>query len=160
MNHTKHEAFGTALWVIFLVYLLLYKPLPPERMIYLAIVSFIFCFIGSTLPDIDTTKSQAFRRMRFLIAISAFTVSFVMLSGKFGSTPAGVVYLITASVLLSIVTIILVQVLLPRHRGPIHSIATGAVYGVIVLVLSFILLSNISLAILVAFFAFLSFASH
>ncbi|NYZ80200.1 metal-dependent hydrolase [Candidatus Micrarchaeota archaeon] len=160
MEHKKHEAFGIALWVIFLIYVLLYQRTDPVRMIFLAIVSVAFCFIGSTLPDIDSTKSNAFKRMQFIATIMAFTISFVSLAGVFGTSMTGVVYLIAASALITVVVLIILRVVLPRHRGPIHSVAAGAIYGVIVLVLSYVLLFDIWMALLVAFFAFLSFASH
>ena len=160
MDHNKHEAFGIALWVILLIYLLLYQRSDAVRMIFIAIISFAFCFIGSTLPDIDTVKSNAFKRMQFVAAIITFTVSFVSLSSVFGTSMTGVAYLIAASTLITAVVLILIRVILPRHRGPIHSIAAGAIYGVIVLVLSYVLLFDAWTALLIAFFAFLSFASH
>jgi len=160
MDHKRHEAFGAVLWVILLVYLILNYSMSPEKMIFIGIVSFIFTFIGSTLPDIDTTSSKAFKRMRFLTAVATFVVSFVMLSNNFGKDPTSILYLIGTCGLIAVVIVILIQQLLPRHRGPIHSVKTGAIYGVIVLVLSYVLVLNISLAILIAFFSFLSFCSH
>ncbi|MEM0372805.1 MAG: metal-dependent hydrolase [archaeon] len=160
MQHKKHEAFGIALWVILLVYLLVYQRTDATRMIFIAIVSFAFCFVGSTLPDIDTVKSNAFRRMQFITAVITFTVSFVALSEVFGTSMAGVAYLIAASALITAAMLVIIRVVLPRHRGPIHSLAAGAVYGVITLVVSYVLLFDVWTSLLIAFFAFLSFASH
>jgi hypothetical protein len=161
-SHKQHELFGIVLWIIFLVYLILtyMTSLAPQRLVYIGLIAFVFCFVGASMPDIDQKNSVAFRRIRFLLGVITFVVSFVMLAPRFTHDPIGIGYLLGVCALITAVIIILLYALMPYHRGPIHSLKTAVIYGVICLIITYVLLFNIWLSMVIAFFALLSFISH
>lgn len=160
-SHKTHELFGVLFWIIWLIYLMMNYSFKTERLIFLAIVGFFFCFVGASLPDVDQKKSRAFKRLRFMVAIVTFVITFVMLvPGINQKEIMSILYILTISVLVTIAVVVLLHALIPKHRGPIHSFKTGVVYAVIVLVLGYILIQNIELSLILTLFAFMSFASH
>jgi len=158
-SHTAHEILGVIIWVFFLAYAIIKYPANLKELVLIAIISFLFCYIGSTLPDIDNKKARAFKRMNFFIGVSVFSVSFYFLSKTANNLKTAVISVI-ASALITIGTILTVIFIMPRHRGPIHSLKAGAVYGLFALMVSFFIFKDYLLGAIIGFFAFLSFASH
>ncbi len=158
-SHTAHEALGVVIWLFFIAYAVMKYYSNLEKLILITIVSFLFCYIGSTLPDIDNKKSRAFRRMNFFIAVGVFSAVFYYLSKTASSLEKAVISVIV-SALITLGVVLTVTFIMPRHRGPIHSFKTGMIYGLFVLIISFFIFRNYLLAVLIGFFAFLSFASH
>lgn len=161
-RHKTHELLGIFFWIIFLIYLLLNFHFKIERLIFLGLVGFVFCFTGASLPDVDHKKSKAFKRIRFLIGILTFVISFFMLSNKFDiNRIEGIAYLLGVCALITFAVIILVlYILMPHHRGPLHRFSTGAVYAVAVLILGYVIIQNLEIAAVLALLSFFSFASH
>lgn len=160
--HRAHELLGIFFWIIFLIYLLLNFHFAIEKLILFGLVGFVFCFIGASLPDVDHKKSKAFRRTRFLIGILTFVISFFMLSNRFNINKIeGIAYLLGVCALITFAVIILVlYILMPHHRGPLHSFGTGAIYAIAVLILGYVIIQNITIAAVLALLSFFSFASH
>lgn len=156
MNKKQHTFFGIILWLFFIVYFFMNYHYPIERTAIVLIVSFFFCYIGSMFPDLDSKNSGIFRKMQTTAALVLLIIYFILFGKYFTNT----VYVILASIIAVFVSVILMRFLVPRHRGFVHSLRTGLVYGFFSMIISFALLSEIYISVLIAFFAFLSFMSH
>ena len=156
----KHEAFGTALWILFLVLIVLSFSFSYERLALIAVVGFCFTFLGSIVPDIDNRKSRMFKHTRLFLGITTFVIAFVLLSPGIRSGFLNVLYVLVICGLLTLAVVFMLYALMPKHRRSVHSVKGGAVYGVASFVGSYILIMNLYLAVIVAVFAFLAFGSH
>ena len=156
----KHEAFGTALWIFFLVLIVLSFSFSYERLALIAVVGFCFTFLGSIVPDIDNRSSRMFKHTRFFLGVTAFVISFVLLSPRMGTELFNVLYILAICGLVTIAIVILFHTLMPKHRRSVHSVKGGAAYGIMSFIGSYILIRNIYLALIIAVFAFLAFGSH
>ena len=156
----KHEAFGTALWIFFLVLIVLSFSFSYEQLALVAVVGFCFTFLGSIVPDIDNRSSRMFKHTRFFVGITAFVIAFVLLSPRMHAGLLNVLYVLGICALVTIGIVFALHALMPKHRRSVHSVKGGAVYGVMSFIGAYILIMNLYIAAIIAVFSFLAFGSH
>ncbi len=160
-DHKSHRLFGIGLWVLLLIFLVLTYPHDPTTIGEAAVVGFLFCYLGSILPDIDEKHSIIFKHVRFFIFVIVFAGSYAAISYNYPKTTlADIVYLLAICLLVALAAVLFFYAVIPAHRKGIHSVLAGAVYALFTLVGSYSLLSNLWLAIVIAVFGFLAYFSH
>jgi hypothetical protein len=160
-DYKAHTKIGIAVWLVFLVWLLQRNAADPKATAFAGLTGFCFCFLGSILPDIDEKHSEVFRHTRFIIGAVTFTSVFaVIAAGIPQKTLESAAYVFGVSALLTAAVLLFFYAIIPRHRGPVHSMKTGLVYSAAALGLSFLLLNSKTMALSIALFAFLAFFSH
>jgi hypothetical protein len=153
--------FGAALWVVLILLLLLTYSHDATTIVKVGLVGFLFCFLGSILPDIDERHSKIFKEAAFLIFVIVFVISYSFVSEKYPKeTLAEVLYLLAICFLVGLAAVLFFYAILPAHRGGIHSIVAGALYAVFALLCAYILLADLWLAIVIAVFGFFAYLSH
>jgi prepilin signal peptidase PulO-like enzyme (type II secretory pathway) len=160
-DHKSHRLFGMGLWVLLLIFLILTYPQDPQTIGRIALVGFLFCYLGSILPDIDEKHSSIFKHVRFFIFVIVFVVSYATVSAQYPKTTlAEMLYLLAICLLVAIAAVLFFYAVIPAHRKGIHSMLAGSVYAVFALGSSYVLLSDLWLSIVIAVFGFLAYFSH
>ena len=160
-EHTSHELFGVAVWIILLVLVLLVYPNDLRTAAQLSIVGFVFCFLGSILPDIDEKHSVVFKHVRFLVFLVVFVLTYTGLSLQYPKdTLFQIIYILAVCFLIAIAAVLFLYAIIPAHRKGIHSILAGAVYGVLSFAGVYALLLAVWPSVLIAVFGFLAYLSH
>ncbi len=155
---SSHELLGIAVWLVFLVLIVLNYSFKVEKLLLVLLSGFIVCFVGSILPDIDNKNSVAFKRTRLILGLLVFVVFFSLLPNE--QELSKVLVRLVSSGAVAVAVVLVFQAILPHHRGPIHSFKAAGVYAVIVYVLATLMFSNLVLGFIFAVFGFLSFVSH
>jgi membrane-bound metal-dependent hydrolase YbcI (DUF457 family) len=160
-SHRAHELFGLAVWIFFLVFLLVTYAFDFRRIAFAGAVGFCFCFLGSILPDIDEKNSRIFRNVRFLLGVIVFVAAFALLSAKarYRSIEAAA-YTLALAGLVALAAVVLLHALIPEHRAGIHSFKAAAVYGVFAMIFSYLLTFELYTSAAIAAFGFGGYASH
>lgn len=160
-DHKSHELFGIAIWLVLLVFLVLSYPNDMMTVAEAGAVGFVFCFLGSILPDIDEKHSRIFKNVRFFLFMIVFVVSYAGLVSRYPTgTLAEMLYVLALCVLIATAAVMFFYAIVPAHRKGIHSVAAGFVYGAFALVCSHVIIDNLWLAFMTAFFSFLAYISH
>jgi len=160
-DHKSHRFFGIGLWIVLLIILVLSYPDDLRMVVKMGLIGFVFCFLGSILPDIDEKHSNIFKHVRFLIFIIIFVISYASLSVQYPkSTLAEMLYILAVCFMIGIAAVLFFYAIVPAHRKGIHSILAGAVYAIFCLICSYVLLFDLWLAMVIAMFGFFAYASH
>jgi hypothetical protein len=160
-EHKAHEFFGIAIWLLFLIVVLLGYSNKVSLAVELGIIGFVFCVLGSILPDIDEKHSIIFKKVRFLIAALVFVIAFVTIGAAYSkNTLNDMLFLLAICALMALAAVFAFYAIIPAHRGGIHSVLAAIVYSMFVILCSFLLLSDFWLSLLIAIFGFLSYFSH
>ncbi|MBS3060012.1 MAG: metal-dependent hydrolase [DPANN group archaeon] len=151
-----HKFFGFLVFLIYAAFAVVFLPDPPMLdLLLLLAIGLFFIIVGSVLPDIDTKKSWIFKQLKFFLAGAVFVVSFFILSGN---NALGVSILVSSA--LSLLFIMFIGLFLPRHRGVVHRLKTGVVYGLLSMGLTYIVLGSVELSAIIGAFASLGYFSH
>ena len=160
-DHKSHRLFGIGLWVLLLIFLVLTYPQDLRMIGKAALVGFLFCYLGSILPDIDQKHSNIFKHVRFFIFVIVFAVSYSAVSSQYPKTTlAEMLYLLTICLLIALAAVLFFYAVIPAHRKGIHSMLAGGVYSLFAFGSSYALLSNLWLSIVIAIFGFMAYFSH
>lgn len=160
-DHKSHGLFGVGLWILLLILLVVAYPQDLRTIGKVALVGFLFCYLGSILPDIDEKHSRIFRHVRFFIFVIVFVVSYSAVSMQYPKTTlAEILYILSICVLVALAAVLFFYAVVPAHRKGVHSLLAGGIYSLFALGSSYAMLSDLWLSIVVAVFGFLAYFSH
>jgi len=160
-GHKSHQLFGIGLSIVLLILLFLWYPNDLRTIARVALVGFVFCFLGSIMPDVDEKHSVIFKHVRFFIFIIFFIVSYSAMFGQYPkNTPIEMLYVLGVSALIGAAAVLFFYSIVPEHRAGIHSVLAGVIYAVFACLCTYVLLHELWLVALIGIFAFLAYCSH
>lgn len=132
----EHILAGALLFIVLLAWL----PMPMGLELLLAGALFI---TGGVMPDLDSpsSKPRRFARTLALIVVVALLLSeYPWLSGGCGAVAGSAcVYMPLALAVFAVGAVYLLDSLVPKHRGVMHSFSAALIYGVgVFLLMSYI----------------------
>jgi membrane-bound metal-dependent hydrolase YbcI (DUF457 family) len=123
----EHILAGALLFAAILALL----PIPVGLELLLAGAFFI---AGAVMPDLDSpsSKPRKFARVLALVAVlSALFFAYPLISGACSNIAGSACsYLPLALALFAVATVYILDSLVPRHRGILHSFSAAVVYGI------------------------------
>jgi membrane-bound metal-dependent hydrolase YbcI (DUF457 family) len=143
---------------IFVVVLLMF-PMPVGVGLLLAGAFFI---AGSVMPDLDSHSSKPRRFARILalvLVISALFFAYPLLSGGCSAVAGSAcVYIPVVLAFLAVGVVYVLDLLVPKHRGFMHSFSAALVYGAGVFLL--MLYAGVGGSLILGAWAFCGYVSH
>lgn len=135
-NFNTHINFGIYLYpVVLLIYKLgayfLNYPMPDDKIIAIGFLLFV---LSADMPDIDHNHSFLHKFVKILVISYAIYFEYTrkIIISYFDLNVSDLFIRFLFSFLFGIMVSIIYEIIIPRHRGPLHTIWAALIYGIII----------------------------
>ncbi|OQX21790.1 MAG: hypothetical protein BWK75_02330 [Candidatus Altiarchaeales archaeon A3] len=173
MNFREHFLFGVCIGIAFSVVFLFY-----EEFSLLIFLPLLLAILGSVLPDIDHHASIPFRTLKGIIFLFFFLSSLALIieyseilnqiTESFSAIfPVNVsseiikfFIVILIAITVGILSVIMLKIIKPAHRGITHKKTTGIFIGFLLFLFFYFLVQNQNFSVITAISFIIGFFSH